>query len=293
MKVATILLLVLKASIMLIVFAIGLKANFSDVTCLFRRPAQLSRALLSMNVLMPLIALGLVEGFDLHPAVQIALIAIAVSPIPPVLPNKALKAGGQENYTIGLLVAAAVISIVVIPITMELFEKITGLPLSMRPGSVASTVLTTILIPLLIGIAVRRFAQAFADRAARPIGLIATVLLALCAMPVLIGEGRPMYSLIGDGTLASFSAFTLLGLVAGHLLGGPEVENRPVLAIATASRHPAIALGIAHANFPEQKLALPAVFLYLIVSAILSAIYLKWVKRGRRNSAPVEKTVEV
>ena len=182
MKVATILLLVLKASIMLIVFAIGLKANFSDVTCLFRRPAQLSRALLSMNVLMPLIALGLVEGLDLHPAVQIALIAIAVSPIPPVLPNKALKAGGQENYTIGLLVAAAVISIVVIPITMELFEKITGLPLSMRPGSVASTVLTTILIPLLIGIAVRRFAQAFADRAARPIGLIATVLLALCAM---------------------------------------------------------------------------------------------------------------
>ncbi|HTG92156.1 MAG TPA: hypothetical protein VL866_06200 [Pyrinomonadaceae bacterium] len=293
MNAAVILLLVLKASVMLIVFAIGLKANFSDVTCLFRRPAQLFRALLSMNVLMPLIALGLVEGFDLHPAVQIALIAIAVSPIPPVLPNKALKAGGQENYTIGLLVAAAVISVVVIPLAMEVFEKITSLPLSMRPRAVASTVLTMILIPLLMGIAVRRLAQTFADRAARLIGLIATVLLALCAIPVLIGEGRPMYSLIGDGTLASLGAFTLLGLVAGHLLGGPDAENRPVLAIASASRHPAIALGIAHANFPEQKLALPAVFLYLIVSAILSAIYLKWVKRGRRKSAPVEKTVEV
>src|SRR5262245_57789815 len=242
MNIAAIIVLVLKASVILIVFAIGLKANFSDVTCLFRRPAQLFRALLSMNVLMPLFALGLVKVFDLHPAVEIALVAIAVSPIPPLLPNKALKAGGQENYTIGLLVAAAVISIVVIPVTMEVFELITGLPLSMRPGAVAWTVLITILIPLLVGIAVHRFAQTFAERAARPIGLIATVLLILCSIPVIIGARRAMLSLIGDGTLASFGAFTLMGLAIGHLLGGPEPEDRPVLALATASRHPAIAL---------------------------------------------------
>jgi hypothetical protein len=33
-----------------------------------------------------------------------------------------------------------------------------------------------------------------------------------------------------------------------------------------------MAAAIAHANFPEQKLVLPAVALYLIVSAILSAL---------------------
>jgi hypothetical protein len=46
-------LLVLKASIILSVFAIGLKATFADATFLFRRPGHLIRALVSMNVLMP------------------------------------------------------------------------------------------------------------------------------------------------------------------------------------------------------------------------------------------------
>src|SRR6185295_2138515 len=104
MNITSIILLVLKTSIMLSVFAIGLKATFADVTFLFRNPGHLFRALLSMNVLMPLIA----------------LVAISVSPIPPVLPNKALKAGGKEDYTIGLLVAMAILSIIFIPIAIEI-----------------------------------------------------------------------------------------------------------------------------------------------------------------------------
>jgi BASS family bile acid:Na+ symporter len=288
MDMIAILLLVLKASIILGVFAIGLKTTFADATFLFRRPGHLFRALLSMNVLMPLIALFIAAPFDLHPAVKIALVVISVSPIPPILPNKALKAGGKEDYTIGLLVAAAVLSIIVIPVTLEIFEKITGVSLAMRAGSVAVLVLTTILAPLLAGIAVRRIAPAIADRAAKPIAVLATVLLILCALPVLIGLARAVFSLIGDGTILSLAVFALVGFITGHLLGGPEPDNRPVLALATASRHPAVALAIAHANFPEQKLAVAAVFLYLILSGILSALYLSWVKRRRASSAPAE-----
>ena len=241
-----------------------------------------------MNVLMPLIALASAAPFDLHLAVKIALVVISVSPIPPVLPNKALKAGGTEAYTIGLLVATAVLSIVVIPLSMEMFEQITGVSLVMQAGSVAVLVLTTILVPLLLGIVVQRIAHTIADRAAKPIGVLASVLLILSALPVLIGLARTVFSLIGEGTILSLAAFALTGLIVGHLLGGPEPDNRPVLALATASRHPAVALAIAHANFPEQKLTGAAVFLYLILSGILSALYLSWVKRQRAGSAPAE-----
>ena len=288
MNMTAIILLTLKASIILSVFAIGLKATFADATFLFRRPGHLLRALLSMNVLMPLVALALGAPFDLHPAVKIALVVISVSPIPPILPNKALKAGGKEDYTIGLLVATAALSIIFIPITMEIFEKITVVPLSMGAGPVAVLVLTTILAPLIVGIAVRSIAHTIADRVAKPIAVLAFVLLALSALPVLIGAGRAVFSVIGDGTILSLAGFALIGFIIGHLLGGPEPDNRPVLALATASRHPAVALAIAHANFPEQKLAGAAVFLYLILSGILSALYLSWVKRQRAGSVPVE-----
>lgn len=288
MNLTEIILLVLKTSIMLSVFAIGLKATFADTTFLFRRPGRLFRTVLSMNVLMPLIALALAAMFDLHPAVKIALVAISVSPIPPILPNKALKAGGKEDYTIGLLVAAAILSVVFIPITMAIFERITGVSLAMQPGSVAVLVLSTILAPLIVGIIVRTIAPTLADRAAKPAGIIAFVLLLLSALPVLIGMARPMFSLIGDGTILSLAGFALAGLIIGHMLGGPEPDSRRVLALSTASRHPAVALAIAHANFPAQKLAVAAVFLYVILSGILSAPYLKWVKRDQAVSAPAE-----
>ncbi len=278
-----VILLVLKASIILSVFALGLKATFADATFLFRRPAHLLRALLSMNLLMPLTALAVGAPFDVHPAVKIALVVLSVSPTPPVLPKKALKAGGTEAYTIGLLVAAAALSIIVIPLSMEIFERVAGVSLVMRASSVAALVFTTILAPLLGGIAVRTVAPVSADRSARPIGILASVLLIASALPILIGLAGTVFSVITEGTVLSLAAFALAGLIIGHVLGGPEHDNRPVLALATASRHPAVALAIAHANFPAQRLAAAEIFLYVILSGILSALYLSWVKRQRRE----------
>jgi BASS family bile acid:Na+ symporter len=118
--------------------------------------------------------------------------------------------------------------------------------------------------------------------------MLASVLLILSALPVLIGMVPAILSLIGDGTVLSLSAFALIGFIIGHLLGGPEPDNRPVLALATASRHPAVALAIANANFPQQKLTVAAVFLYVILSGILSALYLSWDKRQRVGIPPRE-----
>src|SRR5882757_577285 len=134
----TLILLVLKISIVLSVFALGLKATFADTTYLFRHPGELVRALLSMHVLMPVVALAMIQTFNLHPAVKIALAGLSVSPVPPIFPKKAFKTGGKDDYTIGLLVATAVLAIVIIPVAMEIFERIVGIPLQMPARSVAT-----------------------------------------------------------------------------------------------------------------------------------------------------------
>jgi BASS family bile acid:Na+ symporter len=289
MTLASIILLALKVSIILSVFALGLKAAFSDVTFLFRHPRHFLRAFLSMKVLMPLIGLVMATRLDLHPAVRIALVVISVSPIPPVLPRKALKAGGKENYTIGLLVAMGLISIITIPITLEILGWLSGVPLSMRFAPVAVLVLVSIIAPLLAGVVFHKIAPTFADRLARPIGLVAIVLLVLSALAILISAAPAVWSLIGNGTVLSLAVFALCGFIIGHLLGGPEPDDRPVLGLATASRHPGIALAIAAANFPDQKLAAPAVLLYLVLTILLSALYLAWVKRRQSASTSAEE----
>lgn len=292
MSLTTLVPLILKLSIALFVFAIGLKASFSDLTYSFRWPGQLFRALLSMNVLMPLFAFFVCSTFALNPAVKIALVALSCSPIPPFLPQKAMKAGGRENYTIGLLVASALLSIILVPLTMEVFERFSGVSMQMRARDVAALVLTSVLIPLLLGIVVRRFASSFAERAARPISAVALVLMILPFLPILFTSVRAVLTLVGDGTLLALAAFGVTGLVVGHLLGGPAAKNRPVLALATSTRHPAVALAIAHVNFPNQKLAGALVLIYLVLSTILAAPYLKWIKRSHSEITTTEKQVE-
>jgi BASS family bile acid:Na+ symporter len=73
-------------------------------------------------------------------------------------------------------------------------------------------------------------------------------------------------------------------LLVGHLLGGPEPENRVVLGLATASRHPGIAIALAQSAFPAQKLVAPAVLAYLLVGALVSAVYLRWTKHAAATS---------
>jgi len=285
MSMAALIPVVLQASIVLSVFGLGLNASSQHATYLFRRRSQLVRSLLSMYVVVPLFAVALVAAFALHPGVKIALVALAVSPVPPVLPRKALKAGGEEAYTIGLLVATALLAIVFIPLAMEVLESVFAVPLQMSAAALARLILITVLAPLAAGMIVRHLAPALAQQIAYPVALLATALLVAGGLPIVFTAWPAVVSLIGNGTLAAIAVFVLVGLAAGHLLGGPNPQDRTVLALSTASRHPGVALAIAGANFPEQKLVLAAVLLYLIVNAIVALPYLAWLRNQHAGIA--------
>lgn len=94
--------LAILVSIVLIVLSFGLLTTWHDVTSLFRDPSLLLRSLLAMNVLPPLFAASLSAVFSLRPAVTIALIALAASPVPPFLPMKQRKLVGNHEYVYGL-----------------------------------------------------------------------------------------------------------------------------------------------------------------------------------------------
>ncbi len=272
--------LTLTASIVLNVFGLGLEATVSDLACVVRRPALLARSLFPMDVLMPLVAALLAAGFGLRPPVRIALVALAVSPVPPLLPRRTARAGGERSYTLGLLIVAALVAIVFVPLALECIGHAFRIPLHGPVTAIAKIVALTIAAPLGAGILVRSLAPRPAERATRAVITSGLVLLAAGVLPVFFRAGTAIISLIGNGTLAALACFTLTGLVAGHAMGGPTRRHRIVLALATAFRHPGIAIAIAEANFPEQKLVPAAVLLYLLVAAALSAPYAASMRRS-------------
>jgi BASS family bile acid:Na+ symporter len=279
MTLQTLILTVLQVSVILTVFAIGLRASAQDATYLFRRAGELIRAVLAMNVVMPAFAVGLALLFNLHPAVEIALVALSVSPVPPLLPNNVLKAGGTHSYAIGILLTASVLAIIFVPLSMEILRQSFNAPVQMTMAAVAKVVLITTLLPIGLGVAVHSFVPALAVRLAKPISQIAGLALLVSFLVMMIAAVPAMWALVGNGTVFALAAFVLVGLMVGHFLGGPKQENRAALAISTASRHPGVAIAIAVANFPEQKLAIAASLLYLLVNVVVTIPYLLWTKR--------------
>ena len=86
--------LVLKISIFVTVFSFGLQATGDEVLYLLHRPGLLVRSLIPMFVVMPLFAILITRESDCPRAVTIALIALAISPVTPLLTRRITKAGG-------------------------------------------------------------------------------------------------------------------------------------------------------------------------------------------------------
>jgi BASS family bile acid:Na+ symporter len=274
----TLLVLVARIGVVLTVIALGLRASLDDATSLFRRPALLAKALFSMNVVMPACAAAIVLLTAPSPPVAVALMALAVSPVPPILPQKVVKAGGAAASITGFFVAASLLAIVFVPVAAWLLGGAVGEALHVSIAKVALILLATALLPVAIGVVIHRLAPVWAERIAKPVSIVGAVLLLGGVLPILIKALPTMLELFGNGTLLAFIAFTLVGLLAGHLLGGPDPDERTVLAFTTSSRHPGVALLIAGTFFPDQKRLLAALLLYLLVNALVSIPYQRWAK---------------
>src|SRR5215469_2623795 len=265
-------------SVALIGIALGLRYATADAGYLLERPGLLARSLLAMNLIMPMVALALVSSFNFKTPVQVALIALSVSPLPPVLPGKRLNLR-SHGYIYGIVVAAAVCSVVLVPLAASLLSTHFHTQ-HVSVLKVFIVVLLTVLAPLLIGIALQRIGASRASSLAAVLSKIGTALLVVACIPVLVMEWPTIRSLFGDGTVVVAIVLSGLGLLVGHLLGGPDPENRTVLALATASRHPGVALvaGIS-ASAQAPRLVTAAVLLAFLVSMIVSAPYAAWRKR--------------
>ena len=265
-------------SVVLIGIALGLRYATADAGYLLQRPGLLARSLVAMNLIMPMVALALVSSFNFKTPVQVALIALSVSPLPPVLPGKRLNLR-SHGYIYGIVVVAAVCSVVLVPLAASLLSTHFHTQ-HVSAVKVFIVVLLTVLAPLLIGIALQRIGASRASSLATVLSKIGTALLLVACIPVLVMEWPTIRSLFGDGTVVAAIVLSGLGLLVGHLLGGPDPQNRTVLALATASRHPGVALvaGIG-ATAQAPRLVTAAVLLAFVLSMIVSAPYAAWRKR--------------
>ena len=90
--------------------------------------------------------------------------AISISPVPPILQKNQLGAGARIEFVTGLLVAMSALAIVLVPLSVWILDQVFARHAELYPLAVAKVMLTTVFIPLTIGLLIRRLVPAAQTR---------------------------------------------------------------------------------------------------------------------------------
>jgi BASS family bile acid:Na+ symporter len=237
------------------------------------------RSFLSVDILVPLIAIVVVILVSPPKATAVGLILLASSPAAPLMLKAISKAGGKLDYAVSLQVLLASLAIVTTPITLYILSGATNQTIGINPLDVAVSVGLSILMPLLAGMVIRWLFPALALYIIRPLEALSNIVLVLVYIIVLLFTYRLIFML----DIRSYVAMALMvagALVAGHLTASGLPEEQTTLAIESAARNSGLALLIASEYAPLEK-SLPVLIPYLIMSAIISMVYVRYRKMER------------
>jgi BASS family bile acid:Na+ symporter len=245
--------------------AVGLSLTVGQILAPLRNTRLVILALVANFVLMPLAALLIARVFRLDQPLGVALLLLGGAAGAPFLPKLAGAAKGNIAFSVGLMVLLMVLTVVYMPLVMPLLLE----GVSIDPMEIARSLVLLMLLPLVIGLAVRARFAAAAGRAASVLNRVSTLSLILMVVLMLVTNLRNIIDLFGTrGVLASI-VFLVVGFGLGWLLGGPGRDTRSVLAMGTAQRNIAAALVVGGQNFDE-----PRVVVMVVVVAIVGLLVL-------------------
>lgn len=277
--------LVAAATVFAVMFDLGLRIVAGEFRWVLRHPGLIARGLFAVLVAVPAIALALVRAFDLPRGVEIGIVLMAISPGAPVALRHSLGAGGHRAFAPALQMLVATFAVVSLPLSIAALNIVYSGNATLDPREVARQVFIAQLLPLGLGIAMRRLAPRLVAGWEPAVKRLASVLLILLLVLVLI-DVAPMLLATRTGAAVAIACLTALAALTGHALGGPHRETRTAVGICAAARNPGLALLVATLNgSPPGVVA--TVFAYLVISAVTLVPYIALRRRsGGRAVTP-------
>jgi uncharacterized membrane protein YidH (DUF202 family)/predicted Na+-dependent transporter len=223
-------------TIFTLMLTMGVAFSIQDLLSLLSQPGLMGRSLLSTLVFFPLVVGIVLYLFDLPGRSVIALVILACAPAAPLLTKRVSLARVSLNtdtlkFAASLQITLAILSVVVTPLILAVFtapfpsvkDRIDFL-------QIAKQIATVQLLPLGIGLAIRQAASEFADEIQPFLVKIANTAF-IVVLIFLAGLSYNLIPQLDVSILWASAVIAALGLLIGHLLGGPTVETRSSVAI--------------------------------------------------------------
>lgn len=149
--------ILLTVSLALLVVAAGIASSRGDFAFVVAHPSLLARAFVAIVVIPVITAVATVSAFPISNAAKAGIFLMAISPVPPLMPGKAMKLGGNAGYISGLQGAAALMALLTVPALGALGARLYDVHAQFQIGIVARNIFVGLVVPLAIGLAIGRW----------------------------------------------------------------------------------------------------------------------------------------
>ena len=278
----------LLGALALVMFGLGLSLAVGDFARLRHHPRAVLLALAIQMLLLPAAAWALVLLLKVEPVYAVGLLLLAASPGGVSANLFSHLFGGNVAMNISLTAINTVLSIVSLPLitnwAIATFVQ-SGQIVPLQFGKVFEVV-GVILVPVLIGMAVRSKRPAFAARMDKPMKALSMLVLAAFALIAMAKEWEALRQ-----TLASVGpvvlAFNLLSLLSGYYLARWAGLDKPMstaVSFEIGIHNSTLAIFVALSVLQNFQLALPAA-IYSVSMYVTAALFGVLVLRRRQGGA--------
>ncbi|MEL6810937.1 MAG: bile acid:sodium symporter family protein [Bacteroidota bacterium] len=262
--------IILAGSLIVIMLGMGLSLVTADFKRIISFPKAIFVGLTNQLVLLPLIGFGIATLLNLPPEIAIGIMILAACPGGPTSNLISHLAKGDLALSVTLTALSSLITILTIPFLVNFAlahftqqEKI----IELNVLETIAQICIVVVIPVVIGMLIRRFRPGFADRMAKPVRIGSGLVLALIIIGIVIKEKDNFVSYFQQAGLAAFllNALTmLLGYYSAKLFAVGKAQATAI-SIESGIQNGTLAITIAVVLLNNAGFAIaPAVYSLLM-----------------------------
>lgn len=283
----------------IIMFGLGLGLSAADFRRVGRMPKAVAAGLLAQVVMLPLAAMATAvlfyRLFDFDTELVLGLLLLSACPAGTTSNLVAYLARADAALsvtltTINSLGAALTTPLVFLATTTFLLGD--GREVDVSFVDMAVLVLALVVVPVALGVLVRRWKPGFAERSDRAFRIASALLLALVIVGVLVQNRADLGSLAAQSVPASL-VLNLLALGGGYglarlfRLGLPQART---VAIETGFQNGTLGIAIAVAQLDSARAAIVPGFYSLVMFATGAALAAWWSRDARRRGPEAQQS---
>ena len=252
--------------------AMGLQVKMPEVVVALRNKKSLALIFVWGWVLGPALGYLITRVLPLAEPYVIVVLLTSLAPCAPFLQQMVGKARGDMGFAGALIPLVAVGTVVLMPLMAPLLIK--GLTIS--TWALAKPLLLTILLPLMIGAAIRYYAETGATKIFPAVKVIAQLSTLATIVWCLLLYGRGMLNTAGELALRSMTLFMVgMALITYRFGFGLKQNQRSVMALGMGTRNVAAVLAAALAIPNADPRIVVMVVMWTLWSVVLAAIAAK------------------